>query len=81
MKRKIGSFFSYVEFLLEWLWKKHRIVVWVFIVSGIVADVVTTIKDIVSSDWFDLGLTCLVTLVGVVVVVLGFRWAKKEERR
>ena len=79
MKQKIGSFFGYVEFLLEWLWKKHRVVVWMLIVSGIVADVVTAIKDVVTSDWFDLGLTCLALLALSVVTVLGFRWARNQQ--
>jgi hypothetical protein len=81
MKRKVVHFYSYIDFLLQWMWRRQRALLLVFLASGVVSDVVTTIKDILTRDWFELVLTWPMALVIAVGILIGFRWAKKEAEK
>lgn len=81
MKRKVVHFYSYVDFWLQWMWRRYRALLLVLLASIVMSDVVTTMKDMLTRDWLELVLDWPVALVIAVGILIGFRWAKKEAEK
>lgn len=77
MKERVGSLFSYFYFLIQWMWRKHPLVLVAFMLSSVVGLIATLIRDIGDTDWFDLWLIGLVEVVGLSLIIVGYLWTRK----
>lgn len=70
MKGKLYRAGDYLDFLLDWMEKRHPVLLLIFMGSSIFLNLFTILHEVFIADWFALTTTLLFTILALTLGVL-----------